>query len=103
MILKLQFIDLEIELLLYMVINPTWAAKKRKVNKEQHSEQITRIQDDCEEAQVHNSRDEHKTPESQAIETDDINDANNNEDDTYKSNEWDKQSEPVSSSTNVAG
>lgn len=59
-----------------MVINPIWAAKKRKVNKEQHSEQITRIQDDCEEAHVHNedenSRDEHKTSESQAIETDDI-------------------------------
>lgn len=76
MILKLPCIDLEIELLLYMVINPIWAAKKRKVNKEQHSEQITRIQDDCEEAHVHNedenSRDEHKTPESQAIETDDI-------------------------------
>ena len=52
--------------------------KIKKVNKEEYSTQITRIQDDSGKAQVHNeddhSGDEPKTPESDAIKTDDYDD-----------------------------
>ena len=74
---------------------------------EESSKQTTRIQDEIELAQVCNKDDhcsnEHKTPESEAIETNDIDDAIKDEDETHKSNASGKESEPASSLTNVAG
>lgn len=49
-------------------INPGWAVKKKKVDEEKSSVQITGTQDGSEEAQLYNkdehSSDEHKTPDT---------------------------------------
>ena len=64
-------------------INPIGAVKNKESQKEEYSTQITITQDDSGKAQVHNeddhSGDEPKTPESDAIKTDDYDDDDDDE------------------------